>query len=79
MYPVTLQEEAASRDLLVETDCNLDEPGKAFPDGEYGWAKLMGELQIRAFHKQYGLDAIGCRIFTHMASARTKAMPSWLS
>ena len=64
VYPVTLQEEAASRDLLVETDCNLDEPGKAFPDGEYGWAKLMGELQIRAFHKQYGLDAIGCRIFT---------------
>jgi len=25
---------------------------------------LMGELQCRAFHKQFGIDAIACRIFT---------------
>lgn len=63
-YPVQLQDDSASRSLLSEELCNLDEPGKAFPDGEYGWAKLMGELQLRAFHRQYGLDGIACRIFT---------------
>lgn len=64
VYPTVLQEDADSRGLLREEDCNFEDPGKAFPDGEYGWAKLIGELQIRAFHKQYGLDAIACRIFT---------------
>jgi UDP-glucose 4-epimerase len=64
VYPVVLQDDAESRALLSESDCNFDEPGKAFPDGEYGWVKLIGELQLRAFHKQFGLDAIGCRIFT---------------
>jgi UDP-glucose 4-epimerase len=64
VYPVGLQDDAGSRGLLKESDCNFEEPGKAFPDGEYGWAKLMGELQLRAFHKQYGLDGVGCRIFT---------------
>jgi nucleoside-diphosphate-sugar epimerase len=24
----------------------------------------MGELQLRAFHKQFGIDAVACRIFT---------------
>jgi nucleoside-diphosphate-sugar epimerase len=64
VYPTVLQDNADSRGLLRESDCNFEEPGKAFPDGEYGWVKLMGELQLSAFHKQYGLDAIGCRIFT---------------
>jgi UDP-glucose 4-epimerase len=63
-YPTILQDDASSRHLLSEDECNFEEPGKAFPDGEYGWAKLMGELQLRAFHKQFGIDAIACRIFT---------------
>jgi nucleoside-diphosphate-sugar epimerase len=49
---------------LREADANFEEPGKAFADGEYGWAKLMGELQLRAFCKQFGLAGIVCRIFT---------------
>ncbi len=63
-YPTSLQDSASSRLLLAEDQCNFDDPGKAFPDGEYGWAKLTGELQLRAFHKQYGLDGVACRIFT---------------
>jgi nucleoside-diphosphate-sugar epimerase len=63
-YPTVLQDDATSAHLLSEDECNFDEPGKAFPDGEYGWAKLMGELQLRAFHKEVGMDAIACRIFT---------------
>lgn len=64
VYPTDLQHDAGHRLLLREADANFDEPGKAFADGEYGWAKLMGELQLRAFHKQYGIDAVAARIFT---------------
>ena len=63
-YPTTLQASDTQRLLLKESDANFDEPGKAFADGEYGWAKLMGELQLRAFHKQYGISGTSCRIFT---------------
>src|SRR5581483_4044200 len=64
VYPTNLQADAHSRLLLKETDANFEESGKAFADGEYGWAKLMGELQLRAFCKQYKIDGIACRIFT---------------
>ena len=64
VYPTNLQSDKDSCFLLRETDANFDEPGKAFADGEYGWAKLMGELQLRAFCKQFGLSGIVCRIFT---------------
>jgi UDP-glucose 4-epimerase len=64
VYPKNLQSDKESRLLLREADANFEEPGKAFADGEYGWAKLMGELQLRAFCKQFGLSGIVCRIFT---------------
>lgn len=64
VYPTTLQDSADSRALLTESDAGFDRPGTAFADGEYGWAKLMGEFQLRAIHKEFGVDGIGCRIFT---------------
>ena len=64
VYPLALQAESKSRALLKEADGGFDAPGKAHPDGEYGWAKLMGELQLRAFHKQSGISGIACRLFT---------------
>jgi UDP-glucose 4-epimerase len=64
VYPTVLQSSNKALNLLKESDANFEEPGKAFSDGEYGWAKLMGELQLRAFHKQYGMHGIACRIFT---------------
>lgn len=64
VYPTTLQADENDRNLLHEDDANFDEPGKAFSDGEYGWAKLMGELQLRAFVKQHGISGVACRIFT---------------
>jgi UDP-glucose 4-epimerase len=64
VYPTDLQASDSRRVLLREQDAGFDQPGKAFADGEYGWAKLMGELQLGAFHKQYGLDAVAARIFT---------------
>jgi len=63
-YPTTLQSSTETLLLLKESDANFEEPGKAFSDGEYGWSKLMGELQLRAFYKQYKISGIACRIFT---------------
>jgi UDP-glucose 4-epimerase len=36
----------------------------ALADGEYGWGKFMGEMTLRAYHKQYGLKGVSCRLFT---------------
>ena len=30
----------------------------------YGWAKLMGELTLQAYHREHGLGAASCRYFT---------------
>lgn len=33
-------------------------------DNMYGWAKLMGELTLQAYHRECGLKAASCRYFT---------------
>jgi nucleoside-diphosphate-sugar epimerase len=33
-------------------------------DNMYGWAKLMNELTLRAYHQEYGMKAASCRYFT---------------
>lgn len=33
-------------------------------DNMYGWAKLMGELTLGAFTREYGLASVSCRYFT---------------
>ena len=33
-------------------------------DNMYGWAKLMGEWTLKAYHQEYGLKAASCRYFT---------------
>jgi nucleoside-diphosphate-sugar epimerase len=33
-------------------------------DNMYGWAKLMGELTLRAYSQEYGMKAASCRYFT---------------
>ena len=63
IYPTQLQASDRDRQLLRESDAGFDE-GETSPDGEYGWAKLTGELQLRAFHRQHGMSGIACRIFT---------------
>ena len=34
------------------------------PDNMYGWAKLMGEMALRAYYKDFGLKSVSCRYFT---------------
>ena len=33
-------------------------------DNLYGWAKLMGELTLQSYYKQYGMKSASCRYFT---------------
>jgi UDP-glucose 4-epimerase len=60
-YPTDIQQE---RQRLREDMVSFGEHGGAYADESYGWAKLMGELSLRSFHEQYGVDASSVRIFT---------------
>jgi UDP-glucose 4-epimerase len=64
VYPSYLQESTGSSYLLKEVDANPFVRDKAFADLEYGWAKLMGEMALSAYHRQYGLKTSAVRIFT---------------
>jgi UDP-glucose 4-epimerase len=64
VYPAYLQDEAGSTYLLKEEDANPFVRDKALADLEYGWAKLMGEMALRAYHKEYGMKTSSVRIFT---------------
>ncbi len=33
-------------------------------DNTYGWAKLMAEITLQAYHKDYGMKSASCRYFT---------------
>lgn len=68
VYPTNLQDQ-----IKVETDgpvylreewADPFEPGRALADREYGWAKLMAEMALRAYHKQYELKCVSCRLHT---------------
>jgi UDP-glucose 4-epimerase len=61
VYPTDIQQE---KQLLQENMVYFDRPGGAFADEEYGWAKLMGELSLKAYHQQYGIKAASARIST---------------
>jgi len=60
-YPTDIQQE---RQRLREDMVSFDERGGAYADEVYGWAKLMGERSLQAYHEQYGIDTSIVRIFT---------------
>ncbi len=64
VYPSYLQEQAGSNYLLKEVDADPFVRDNAFADLEYGWAKLMGEMALKAYHKEYGMKTAAVRIFT---------------
>lgn len=61
VYPTDIQQE---RSRLREDMVSFEERGGAYADETYGWAKLMGERSLQAFHEQFGVDASAVRIFT---------------
>jgi nucleoside-diphosphate-sugar epimerase len=64
VYPSYLQDSTGSDYLLKEADADPFVRDKAFSDLEYGWAKLMGEMALKAYHRQYGMKTSSVRIFT---------------
>jgi nucleoside-diphosphate-sugar epimerase len=64
VYPAYLQSKAGSEYLLKESDADPFVRDKAFADLEYGWAKLMGEMALKAYHNEYGMKTSALRIFT---------------
>lgn len=60
VYPNHLQ--GNPDEMLYLTEDLVGPPYDA--DNLYGWAKLMGEMTLRAFHKDWGLRAASCRYFT---------------
>jgi nucleoside-diphosphate-sugar epimerase len=59
-YPNYIQ--ADPKEILYLTEDKVGPPYDA--DNLYGWAKLMGEMTLRAFYQDYGLKAASCRYFT---------------
>jgi nucleoside-diphosphate-sugar epimerase len=66
VYPVQRQApQAAGHPVYLKEEwADVFKEGCASSDGEYGWAKMMGEMSLRAYHKQYGLKSVSCRLFT---------------
>jgi nucleoside-diphosphate-sugar epimerase len=65
VYPSQLQAEIGSNYKLKEEDSDpfkLD--GFMSADIEYGWGKLMSEMQMHSFNKQYGLKGCPVRFVT---------------
>lgn len=60
-YPTDIQQE---RQRLSEDMVSFEERGGAYADEVYGWAKLMGERSLQAYHEQYDIDTSVVRIFT---------------
>ncbi len=62
VYPVDLQKDYNTDYLLTEKDAFHNNWANA--DMEYGWAKLMGEMTLRAFHQQYGFKSSIARLIS---------------
>jgi len=60
VYPNFLQADPTKELYLTE-----DLVGPPYDaDNMYGWAKLMGELSLRAFAREWGMGTASCRYFT---------------
>ncbi len=60
VYPNHLQNDPGQELYLTE-----DMVGPPYDaDNMYGWAKLMGEMTLKAFHRDYDMKSASCRYFT---------------
>ena len=60
VYPNHLQTDPDK--ILYLTEDMAGPPYDA--DNMYGWAKLMGEMTLRAYHRDHGMKSASCRYFT---------------
>ena len=60
VYPTSRQMDPTAEVWLAE-----DMVGPPYEsDDLYGWAKLMAEMTLKAYHTQYGMKTASCRFFT---------------
>ena len=60
VYPNHLQTDP--EEVLYLTEEMVGPPYDA--DNMYGWAKLMGEMSLQAYHQEWGMKSVACRYFT---------------
>lgn len=60
VYPNYLQTDP--KEVVYLTEDKVKSPYDA--DNMYGWAKLMAELTLKAYHDEYGMQSASCRYFT---------------
>ncbi len=60
VYPNFLQTDP--REVLYLSEDLVKPPYDA--DNMYGWAKLMGELTLKAYYEEWGMRSASCRYFT---------------
>jgi len=60
VYPNYIQTD--SHKILYLTEDMVGPPFDA--DNMYGWAKLMAEMTLRAYYKEWGMRSASCRYFT---------------
>ena len=60
VYPNHIQTDPA--EILYLTEDMVGPPYDA--DNMYGWAKLMAEMTLQSYYKEYGMKAASCRYFT---------------
>ena len=60
VYPNFRQQD--TRERLYLDEAAVGPPFDA--DNLYGWAKLMGEMTLRAIYQEHGLRSVSCRYFT---------------
>jgi UDP-glucose 4-epimerase len=79
VYPISLQEKG-KRIWLSEEAAGYYE-GKREADGEYGWAKLIGEATLQSLIKQRGMKGAVARIFSAYGPREneTHAVLAWIA
>jgi UDP-glucose 4-epimerase len=60
VYPNFIQQDVTKE--LYLTEPMVGPPYDA--DNMYGWAKLMTEMTLKAYHKDFGMKSASCRFFT---------------
>jgi len=60
VYPNHIQTDTS--EMLYLTEDMVGPPYDA--DNMYGWAKLMAEMTLQAYHKEWGMKSASCRYFT---------------
>jgi nucleoside-diphosphate-sugar epimerase len=60
VYPLHMQQDVKCE--LYLTEDMVGPPYEA--DGMYGWAKLMTEMTLKAYHRDFAMKSASCRFFT---------------